>query len=51
LAAESAEGYGVNPVGKPPRGSFVFYRAEGPIDGVEKIGGMSGYVSAMVIRS
>lgn len=41
-AAESAEEYGVNPAGEPPRGSFVFYSTHGPVDGVEKNWGHVG---------
>jgi hypothetical protein len=41
-ATESAEEYGVNTNGHPPKGSFVFYRAVGPIDGVEKDWGHVG---------
>lgn len=41
-ATESAEEYGVNSEGLPPRGSFVFYSATGPIDGVTKDWGHVG---------
>ncbi|MEM6433320.1 MAG: hypothetical protein AAF773_05605 [Cyanobacteria bacterium P01_D01_bin.115] len=35
-ATESAEEYGFNPMRCPCKGSFVFYKAIGLIDGVEK---------------
>jgi len=41
-ATESAEEYGVNTAGLPPKGSFVFYSATGPIDGVTKNWGHVG---------
>lgn len=41
-ATESANEYGVNSKGQPPKGSFVFYSASGPIDGVVKDWGHVG---------
>ena len=41
-AAESAEEYGFNTMGCPPKGSFVFYQAVGSIDRVEKDWGHVG---------
>jgi len=41
-ATESAKEYGVNAEGPPPKGSFVFYSAIGPIDGISKNWGQVG---------
>ena len=41
-ATESAKAYGVNSDGLPPKGSFVFYSATGPINGVTKDWGHVG---------
>jgi cell wall-associated NlpC family hydrolase len=41
-ATESAIEYGVHPEGLPPKGSFVFYSATGPIDGVTRDWGHVG---------
>ena len=41
-ATESAQKYGFNSIGHPPKGSFVFYGTTGLIDGVKKDWGHVG---------